>query len=218
RVSVKDDITIDKVKRVSGPYKVYRIGIKSSSNEYFLEATAKATWTNIYGDMAVNYWPETTTLRIEQGEGEPAAYQEFDKGEELTTSNGYTYKVTKFSGSTGEVSLTSVGATAKKVTVPATIKVDGYTFKVTSIAANALKKKTSLTTLVIGTNVSSIGANAFFGDKKLKTITVNSTKIKSIGAKAFKGVPKTAKAKLPKAKKKAYKKLMKKAKYVGKYK
>nr|MCR4717861.1 hypothetical protein [Lachnospiraceae bacterium] len=47
RVSVKDDITIDKVKRVSGPYKVYRIGIKSSSNEYFLEATAKATWTNI---------------------------------------------------------------------------------------------------------------------------------------------------------------------------
>ena len=63
---------------------------------------------------------------------------------------------------------------------------------------------------MIGANINLIGKAAFAGDKKLKSINVKSKAIKKVGAKAFKGIYKKAVIKVPKAKKKAYKKLFKK--------
>ena len=129
----------------------------------------------------------------------------------------------------------SVNKKAKKVVIPPTITVNGVTYKVTSIAPNAFKGNKKLTTVTIGSNVESIGNKAFykctslkkitipsgvsrigkqvfFGCKKLKTITIKSTALtsKNVGSKAFKGIHSKAKFKVPKAKLKEYKKLLKK--------
>ncbi len=95
--------------------------------------------------------------------------------------------------------------------IPDTVVIEDYTFKVTSIAANAFKADSDIKKLTIGANVTSIGKNAFFKCTSLKKITIKSTSINSIGKKAFKKTAKKATVKVPKAKKAAYKKLLKKA-------
>ena len=101
---------------------------------------------------------------------------------------------------------------AKKLTIPATIKVNGKTYKVTAIQASAFKSMKKLTTVVIGKNVKTIGKNAFYKCAKLKSITIKTTKLttKTVGANAFKGVYKKVTVKVPAKKLKAYKTLLKK--------
>lgn len=130
------------------------------------------------------------------------------------TVGGAVYTVT----GEGTASFTTGKKNAKTVVVPDTVKISGVSHKVTAVAANACKGNAKLAKLTIGKNVTSIGKNAFNGCKKLKTITIKTSALKSIGAKAFTSVPKTAKAGVPKAKKKAYQTLLKKGGYKGKVK
>lgn len=95
--------------------------------------------------------------------------------------------------------------------IPDTVVIEDYTFKVTSIAANAFKGDSDIKKLTIGANVTTIGKNAFFKCTSLKKITIKSSSITSIGKKAFKKTSAKATVKVPKAKKAAYKKLLKKA-------
>lgn len=81
----------------------------------------------------------------------------------------------------------------RSVTIPATVKYRGITYKVTSI-----------------------GSKAFYNCKKLKTVTIKSRKLKSVGKNAFKGIYKKAKVTVPKSKYKAYRKLFKKAGFSSK--
>lgn len=97
-----------------------------------------------------------------------------------------------------------------KLVIPDTIMLEGYAYKVTAIANNAFKGE-NIKNLTIGANVTTIGKNAFANCKSLKKVTIKSTVIKSIGKKAFAKTPKKATFKVPKAKKAAYKKLLKKA-------
>ena len=97
-----------------------------------------------------------------------------------------------------------------KVTVPSTITVDGITYQVTEIGANAFKGCKKLKKVTIPANVTKIGKKAFYKCKALKTVTIKSKKLSSVGSAAFKGIAKKAVIKLPKAKKTAYKKLLKK--------
>ena len=83
----------------------------------------------------------------------------------------------------------------KKVTVPATVKVNKKTYKVTSVKSKAFKGNTKLTTLVVGSNVKTLGSNCCNGCINLKKITVNSKKLETIGAGAFKGCVKLKVAK-----------------------
>ncbi len=101
--------------------------------------------------------------------------------------------------------------------IPSTVKVSGKSYKVTTIAKNALKGNKKLTKLTIGANVKKIGANAFRGCSKLKSIIVKTKKLtkSKVGANAFKGINAKATIKVPKAKVKAYKKIVK-AKGAGK--
>ena len=62
---------------------------------------------------------------------------------------------------------------------------------------------------MIGKNVTSIGTNAFYGDKKLKTIKVTTKSLKKVGKNAFKNIDAKATIKVPASKLKAYKKLLK---------
>jgi hypothetical protein len=115
------------------------------------------------------------------------------------------YKVT---GST-TVAFTGTTSTATKITVPATVTVNGVKYKVTSIAANAFKNNKTVKTIVVGTNVKKIGSSAFTGCTKLTTLQIKSTKITDSGlnVKAFKGVKKTTTIKVPSSKVSSYKKI-----------
>jgi hypothetical protein len=179
-------------------------------------------------------------------------------GSEVTVG-GNTYLVTSTADGKTTVSFTGSKEDTAKVTIPSTVEIDGVTYEVTAVAANAFsgnkklttvtipstvtaieknafKGCTSLKSIVIPKNVTAIGASAFngckslksivipknvktIGDKafanctKLKSITIKSTKLTKIGSKAFANIAKNAACKVPASKKKAYKKLLKKAGY-----
>ena len=101
---------------------------------------------------------------------------------------------------------------AKTIIIPATIKINGEIYKVTKIDKNALKGNKKVTKIVVGSNIQSIGNYAFSGCKKLKTIIIRSKKLttKTVSKKAFKGIAKKVVVKVPKNKRTAYKKLLKK--------
>lgn len=122
-----------------------------------------------------------------------------------------TYKVTGASAGKYTVEyVKSVSKTVKTATVPNTIKAGGITYKVTSIAPNAFKNNKKLTKVTIGKYITAIGTKAFYGCKKLKSITIKTTKLTSakVGSKAFKGTHKKAVLKVPKSKLKSYKKFL----------
>lgn len=122
----------------------------------------------------------------------------------------YQYKVTKSAKKGGTVELKApVNKKLTSVSIPSTVKINGYTFKITSIAKNAFKSNSKLEKVTIGANVTKIGANAFSDCKKLKKITIKSKKLQSVGKNAFKNIYKKAVINVPKEKKNAYKKLLK---------
>ena len=156
-------------------------------------------------------------------------------GTAVTDATGvFTYKVT--GADTVEVTgITEKGKKKAAVKISSTMKSNGKTYKITSVAANALKGNRKMTSLTIGNNVvtigknafanctklkkvtvngnklKSIGKNAFSGDKKLKTINMKKVKsLKTVGKSAFKGISKKVTVKVPGAKKAAYKRLFKK--------
>ena len=81
---------------------------------------------------------------------------------------------------------------------------------VTEIGAGAFANCKALKKITIPAAVTKIGKKAFNKCKKLKTVTIKTKKLKTVGGSAFKGIAKKAVIKLPKAKKAAYKKLLKK--------
>ena len=124
------------------------------------------------------------------------------------TVAGCQYKVTKAGA---EVSLIKANKKAKRVTIPAVIKVNGVTYKVTSIGAKAFNGNKKLTKVTIGINIKKISNNAFFKCKSLKTVTIKSVLLtkKTASKRAFKGVGKKMVIKVPKKMKKVYVKIFK---------
>ena len=143
-------------------------------------------------------------------------------GTKIASKKGDTYKVTDTSGKIPEVELTKSAAKkkAKTVVIPKTVKVDGVNYKVTAIAEKAFAGNKKLKTVVIGADIKKIGAKAFYKCVNLKKVTIQTTKLKakSVGAKAFAKIHKKAVVKVPKEKKKAYKKWLKKRGIGGKQK
>lgn len=134
----------------------------------------------------------------------PAA-KSLAKGKKIKAGN-FTYKVT----ASKKVEVTAVKASAKKkaaLTVPATVKKSGVTYKVTSVGSKAFKGCAKLKKVTLGKNVTAIKANAFQGCKKLATVTCKA-KLKKVAKKAFKG---TKKIKVAGKSAKANKKLIKKS-------
>ena len=81
---------------------------------------------------------------------------------------------------------------------------------VTEIGAGAFANCKALKKITIPAAVTKIGKKAFNKCKKLKTVTIKTKKLKTVGGSAFKENALKAVIKLPKAKKAAYKKLLKK--------
>ena len=124
------------------------------------------------------------------------------------TISGSTYKVTKAGA---EVMVYKTSKAARSVTIPATIKAKGITYKVTSIGTKAFNGNKKLKKVTIGANIKKISNNAFFKCRSLKTVTIKSVLLtkKTASKKAFKGVGKKMVIKVPKKMKKAYVKMFK---------
>lgn len=135
---------------------------------------------------------------------------------DLVTQKKMKYKVTKIiADGGGEVSV--VGTTKKKsdkkfkaLKVGNSIKIDGNTFKITSIGPGAFYRYKYLNKITIGKNVTKIDTKAFYECKSVKKLVFQSSKLKSVGIKAIYGINKKAKIKVPKKVLKKYKKYFRK--------
>lgn len=158
-----------------------------------------------------------------------------NEGDILTVDDS-NYQVTDNTSGEETVAYAGGDKSAKKITIPSSIIIDGITYKVTAIAADAFsgcskltkvtipdtvtkigksafKDCVSLKRISIPKNVVTIGAKAFYNCEKLSKITFAGTKIKKIGKKAFAGIAKNSIIAVPENKKKAYTKLLKNAGY-----
>lgn len=130
-----------------------------------------------------------------------------------------TYQVTNAVTSKEEVAYIScTDKKATKITVPDKVVINGVTYKVTKIKDKAFKNNRKIKTVIIGKNIATIGKSTFEGCKNLKTVTIKTAKLtdNKVGSKAFKGISANAKVKVPKAKLKAYTKILKKKGISGK--
>ncbi|MBQ9983151.1 MAG: leucine-rich repeat protein [Lachnospiraceae bacterium] len=132
------------------------------------------------------------------------------KGEKKQVGNLW-YKVTKSHETNGTVTvLNAKNKKQKNIVIPATVNINGYTFKVTAINSKAFYNNKKLKSVTIGANVKTIGKKAFMNCKKLNKITVQSKVVTSVKSQAFKNINKKAKITLPKMTNKKFKKYKKK--------
>lgn len=135
------------------------------------------------------------------------------KGMKFTGADGAVYKILSVKKNNPTVIYYAAKKKAKgKVSVPATVKYKGVTFKVVSIRTKAFANRRKVQKVIIGMNVASIGKKAFYNCKKLKKVTIKTTKKikKKVGKAAFKKTAKNIVFKLPAKKYKVYKKVLKK--------
>lgn len=145
---------------------------------------------------------------VEKKEAQSLPVEKYpDVGTKITLSTG-TYKITKSSSKSREVTFVKPKSSKKAaVSIPATVTIDGYSYKVTAIANKAFKDNKKIKSVKIGGNVKKIGKEAFSGCKQLKKITIKSTILKNIGKNAIKNIDKKATIIVPPKQLPAYKKL-----------
>ena len=145
------------------------------------EAIAKAQAAQAAADKA-----QAAVEELKNSIGKQKPVPEVGK---TATVGSLKYQVTKSNATTGTVKVTGLKSKSiKSVVIPKTVKIGGYTFKVTAI-----------------------GTNAFKNCKKLKKVTIKSTAIKTVGKGAFKNISKKATIMVPASKFSSYKKLLKKS-------
>ena len=130
-------------------------------------------------------------------------------------SGKYKYKVVSANASRAGVMIMGFkNAKLKKkstaVVIPAKVKYNNFSnYVVQSVKANAFGGCKKVKKAVIGKQIKTIGAKAFFKCKALRSVTVKSTKVKKVGARAFAGVHKRAYLRTGKKMFKKYKKIFK---------
>lgn len=145
-----------------------------------------------YKDSAAEKYAKTYKFKYQYLTDESDSSTDTENNQKLpavgktVTSGKNSYKVTKQGTA---VAFVKTKSKSKTITIPATVKIGNTTYKVTSIAANALKGNKKLTKVTIGKNVTSIGKGAFQNCTALTKITVPD-KVTSIGDLAFSGCKK----------------------------
>lgn len=125
------------------------------------------------------------------------------------TVGKFKYTVTDASTVKGTVKLTApTKRSFTSLTIPSSVKIGNYVYKVTEIGTKAFRNNKSLKKVVIGKNVKKVSAYAFDGDKSLKNVKISSKMIKEVGKKAFRGIDKKAVIKVPSGKFRTYQKLL----------
>lgn len=111
---------------------------------------------------------------------------------------GLKYKITKSSASNGTVTvIENLKKDATKITIPSTVKIKGYTFKVKGINKRVFQKCKKLRKVKIGVYVTNIGSRCFYKCSNLTSVIFSGKKAPKIENQAFKKT--RAKAKRTKA-------------------
>ena len=129
----------------------------------------------------------------------------------VVSYDGLKYKVAKNGIQCYMQCIGPVNKNIKTATIKNEIWSNGFKYPVCQIKSDAFKNCKSLKKIVIGKNMKTIGKNAFYGCKKLESITIQSKKMSTVKKNAFKGIYKKVKVKVPKSKMTKYKKLLKTA-------
>lgn len=131
------------------------------------------------------------------------------KGKLITDSKGNRYKVTSSNVKKPTVTFYSPKATAKKVTMSQSVRIDGVRYYITAVRDRAFEGNKKVTSIRLGSKVNTIGDRAFRKCKKLEKLYIQSSKLKpeNIGERAFEDVPKDLKIYVPKSKKDEYRKM-----------
>lgn len=108
------------------------------------------------------------------------------KGQKVTRK-GIVYRVTNATEGKGTVKAIRLKKQVSHLKIPDAIQIKGYTYKVTAIKKNAFAGKKKLKKITLGKNIRKIGKKAFYENRNLKSISVQSKNMKSIGKAAWKG-------------------------------
>lgn len=163
------------------------------------------------------YNPTVAFIGLEGTEAETSA-----KNSALTLKATKSKKTTasKTTSTSDKKTAASKTATDKKDTVkydsiavkiPASISIDGVTYKVTEVAAKALNNNMNITSVEVGGNVKEIKGKAFYKCSRLSKVRLKTKKIIAMGSGAFKGVKAKATFYTFNSKISKYKSLLKKA-------
>lgn len=120
----------------------------------------------------------------------------YSQGDTFLSGN-FVYEVMDDEALEVEVSSTSKKNLTKAV-IPATIKCEGITYKVTSIGQKAFYKNTKIKSVEVGNNVTSIENYAFYGCKNMASLKLGK-KVEVIGSSAFRKCTKLTAVTLPKS-------------------
>ena len=138
---------------------------------------------------------------------DPSKEDETDKNDPLPLPRvgtsihveGMLYQITKSDVQNGTASAVKLLDNKRKsIVIPKIVEKDGYQFRVTEIKKQACKGAKNIRSVVIGENVTKIGASAFLNCTRLKKITFQSKKAPKFGKKAWKGIVKKCKITVPK--------------------
>ena len=223
--NIKDGIKVTVLKGSS--FDISKLNVKLEKDVYEYDGKAKTPKVNVEDliegtDFAVSYennvrvgtakvtikglglftGSKVVTFKIVEGKDDKGSVDGINgpKVGSKITDGKLIYKVTKVGTLDGKKvgKVTVVGLkkkSLKKVSIKSILRVNGVKYKVTAIGKKAFKK-----------------------GKKIKKITIRSKYIKAFAKGAFKGLKKACVIKVPKAKKRAYTKKIKKAGFKGKIK
>ncbi len=128
------------------------------------------------------------------------------KGAKFLVGNLW-YQVTRSDVKNGTVTVVKAkNKNYKSINIKSTVKIKGYTFKITAIGKKAFYKNRGLTSIKVGKNIVKIDSYAFYGCTKLKSVRIYSTKLKTVGKNAFGKTAKNIEVRVPKNPKKLLKK------------
>lgn len=118
---------------------------------------------------------------------------------ETVVKNNVTYEVeqNKKSVSVGDMK----DVKSSSVTIPATVKVNGVSYPVTSVDKGAFKNNTNIKKVKLGKNIKNIEADAFRGCKNLTSVSLPSN-LQTVEKNSFNGCSSLKSVKLPKTVKK----------------
>ncbi|MCI9211045.1 MAG: leucine-rich repeat protein [Eubacterium sp.] len=122
----------------------------------------------------------------------------------------HVYKVTRTGLKNGTVEFVKTRDQKNLIIIPDKIKIDGISYKVTSIGKNAFKDNKNIKRITVGKHVTEIKANAFRGCRNLSSIIIQSKNLQRVGKGALKGIQAKAKIKVPSNKLEGYKKILSK--------
>ena len=103
------------------------------------------------------------------------------------TNGGSVYEIMEDGSGTNTVAYVKpVETNVTNVVIPDEILIDGISYKVSFIAANAFRNNKKLRTIKIGNHIKRIGANAFYGCTNLQKVTMGKN-VEIIEKSAFQG-------------------------------